>query len=114
MAVSHGIITLGAAFIAALILSSCSRYEGNVAFDGIYFNASASAPRKDRADMTVRVRRATQNLSAAAEAGQFAGIKHCVRYFGNSDIAWTVSPKMPDPTVALDGNSLYFKGRCLG
>ena len=103
-----------AIMVVPLGMTACARQETSVAFDGIYFSASASAPRSDRSDFTVKVRRATKNIKAAAQAGAFEGTKHCVRYFGNSDIAWTVSPDMPDPTAALDGSSLIFRGRCAG
>lgn len=103
--------TVGLVAFCALLIG-CSQEDKRVYFEGKHFRASAKAPRSDRADFTVRVRKATVNLSAAAEAGRYEANKHCIRYFGRSDKTWTNGPDQDPTGFTLDGETLVLTGRC--
>ena len=65
--------SLRAAFCAAFVLSlaSCSRLidDNRVAFGGIYFSSKVQSEKAHKENFEIFVRKATQNITAAREAG---------------------------------------------
>ncbi|SNR42491.1 hypothetical protein [Puniceibacterium sediminis] len=97
----------------AMTTTACSRNKG-VAFDGVVYKAKARAERSNRKDFTVTVQPVTaQGLAGAIAAARHEGIKHCIRYYGTSDIVWIVGPETPADQLRIDGNTLTFTGSCV-
>ncbi len=107
-------VILGVGLLGVVGLTACAQEDNRTYFEGKYFRASAKAPRSDRAAFTVRVRKATQSLSAAAEAGRYEANKHCIRHFGRSDKTWASGPDQDQAAYTLDGETLVLTGRCTG
>lgn len=91
-------------------LGACGLFKSDdrVLFDGLYFPTKASSARSDRQVFTVTVRNAARSLEGAQQAGEYQGIKHCIEFFGTSDIDWAV----PVSEVQLSGDSLSMSGQC--
>ena len=104
------------AMIAIVVLGvtgmSCSRLQEDtrVAFDGIYFNAKVTFDKKQRENFEINVRKASQSIAGAREAGQYESTKYCLREFGTSDVDWVYGPD--DETVQILDGDLYLKGTC--
>lgn len=97
----------------AMTTAACSRNKG-VAFDGVVYKGKASAERANRRDFTATVQPVTaQGLEGARQAAEYEGIKHCIRYYGSSDIAWIVGPQTPADQLRIDGTTLTFRGVCV-
>lgn len=81
-------------------------------FDGIYFKAKARAVDKKvtRSVFTVEVKRATQSVEGAREAGRYEATRYCIENYGTSDIIWAVGPDSAALTLA--GDALILKGTC--
>tara|TARA_R110002094_G_scaffold44158_6_gene56078 strand:- start:927 stop:1256 length:330 start_codon:yes stop_codon:yes gene_type:complete len=96
----------------ALVLGACSNDDGLVAFDGKFFRAKVKKVDKQRDVFTVEVRNVSQSLDGARQAGEFAGIEHCVGLFGSSDIAWKIGPNTPPEQLQIVDDRLVFEGVC--
>ncbi|MDF1727132.1 MAG: hypothetical protein P1U53_05205 [Sulfitobacter sp.] len=103
-------ITLG--LIAALALTGCSNNDDRVTFDGYYFRTKVKRVDRQLDQFTVEIRDAAQSLEGARQAGRFAGVEHCVEYFGSSDILWTVGPETPAQNLQIVDDRLIFRGTC--
>lgn len=99
--------------IAALTLTACSERSERVMFDGMYFPAKAKKDSDDRQDFVVSVRRATQSLDAAREAGRHEATRYCLQNFGTSDIDWGEQADGDSGAMQVSGDSLVLKGRCV-
>jgi len=99
--------------IAALTLSACTERSERVMFDGMYFPAKAKKESGDRKDFVVSVRRASQSLDAAREAGRHEGTSYCLENFGTSNIDWSAGPDAESGTLQVSGGNLVLKGRCV-
>ena len=106
--------SLRAAFCAAFVLSvaSCSRLidDNRVAFGGIYFSSKVQSEKAHKENFEIFVRKATQNITAAREAGEYEATIYCVRNFGTSDVDWVYGPD--DVAPQFDDDALYLKGTC--
>ncbi len=56
----------------------------------------------------VSVKKATQSLAGAREAGAYAGTKYCIKEYGTSTIEWVVGPETEnivpvDDKIRLEG-----------
>ena len=98
---------------AALALTACAEKPNRVAFDGVFFRAKASAPRNDRKNFVVVVKRASQSIEGARAAGLYEATKHCIEYYGTSTIDWVVGPDTPPEQLRLDKDTLTFRGTCV-
>ncbi len=99
-----------------LTIAGCSRSQGTnvVAFNGVFYNGKIGAERSNRKDFTATVRPVSgQTLTGAREAGRYEGIKHCIRYYGTSDIDWVVGPETPPERLQVQGDTLTFRGSCV-
>ncbi len=83
-------------------------------FDGQYFRGSAKVTdRKDRQQFTATVRQVSKSLDGAVAAAEHEGVKHCIRYFGTSEIDWEVGPDTPREALPVSNDTLTFRGRCI-
>ena len=96
----------------ALVLGACSNDDDLVAFDGKYFRTKVKKVDKQWDVFTVEIRNVSQSLDGARQAGEYAGIEHCVGFFGTSDILWTVGPNTPPEQLQIVDDRLTFQGRC--
>ena len=100
----------------ALAVSGCSRWGGKeeILFDGQRFRGSAKAiERGDKLTFVAKARPVTASLEGAAQAAAYEGTKHCIRYFGTSDIEWITGPDSIETAPQLDGDELLLQGRCV-
>lgn len=104
-----------------LALTGCGRLgfggvgggSSEIRFDGQRFNARARATeRRDKQTFVVTVPNAVRSLQGARMAGDHAGKSHCIRYFGTSDIDWTVGPQTDPAALVFEGGTLRLAGRC--
>ncbi|MGR3271386.1 hypothetical protein DU478_16265 [Thalassococcus profundi] len=96
-----------------LAAAGCSRDATRVAFDGVYYRANAKAARSDRKNFVATVRGVSRGIEGAKSAAEYEGIKHCIRFYGTSDIAWAVGPETPNTALPLNGDTLSFSGTCV-
>ncbi|MEO3413834.1 hypothetical protein AAFO92_04145 [Roseovarius sp. CAU 1744] len=96
-----------------LMLGACADRDKRVYFDGKYYPTKAKRVKGDRESFVVNVRRASQGIAGAREAGRHGGIKYCIETFGYSEIDWIVGP---DDAATADATqsrgNLVLKGRC--
>lgn len=98
---------------AALVLSACTERKNRVAFNGVYFKGNVTAPRSDRHTFVASVRPVSAGLTSAREAARFEAIRHCIEYFGSSDIDWAIGPDTPDAQLRIERDALIYQGTCL-
>lgn len=100
--------------VAGLALAGCSKKSERVYFDGNYYPAKGRAVDKsDRQSFTLTVRRAGQGLKGARAAGRHGGKTYCLKYFGTSEIEWTVGPDAPAAALGAESGRLTLRGRCI-
>lgn len=83
-------------------------------FDGqIYRGGAKAESRQDRAAFSATVRPVSSSLEGAIQAAEYQGIRHCIRYFGTSDIDWQIGPDTARDALPISGDSLTLTGRCV-
>ncbi len=108
--------------ITGLVLSTaaCSGGLGNrfgfgkdkEFFDGQRYQGSAKSDRSDRHQFVASVRPVSASFDGAIEAARYEGVKHCIKYFGTSDIIWSVGPDTPRDALVIEKDTLSFAGTC--
>ncbi|KAA2316366.1 hypothetical protein DL237_07940 [Pseudooceanicola sediminis] len=88
------------------------RNGGRPAFDGAYFRAKLSADPADARAFTVAVSKPEKSLTGAREAARYEGVQHCIKYYGDSMIDWSVGPDSATPPITDAG--MLFSGTCRG
>jgi len=104
-----GLLVLGAA-------SGCGNLRGSddrLRFDGQVYRASASGERGDPATFTARASPASASLQGAAQAAAHEARRHCLRFFGTSEILWTTGPDSIADAPQLDRDTLTLAGTCV-
>ncbi|KIT15809.1 hypothetical protein [Jannaschia aquimarina] len=82
--------------------------------DGIRFRSRVRAEERGSRNFTVATAGAQRNVPAALEAGRQRAVEYCLTRFGESDIAWTISPDRPVAEVSIaDGGALQLAGACI-
>jgi hypothetical protein len=100
-------------FVAAVVvLAGCENKNDRILFDGAYFRTTVKKVDKQLDVFTVQIRNVSQSLDGASEAGEYAGIDHCVRNFGTSDIEWSIGPDTPAEQLRVIDDNLIFSGVC--
>ncbi|MEP2784003.1 MAG: hypothetical protein ABJO67_11500 [Pseudoruegeria sp.] len=100
-------------FIAGLSLSACAD-KNPQRFDGIAFKTDVDSKRKTRRDFTVSVSPAAASLDGAGQAARWESARHCIKYFGSSDVDWSVGPETDYGQIAISEGKAVFAGRCTG
>ena len=85
------ILVLGTA--VSLGIGGCSKDGGGFGknralFDGNYYPTSLKSTRRNRQTIAVKVGRADQGVSGALQAAKLASTRHCILYYGTSDVLW--------------------------
>lgn len=105
--------------LVALMLSGCGLRDkfgfgaNPEVFDGVRFNSNVKAARGDRENFVATARPVSKSFNGAIEAARYEGIQHCIRFYGTSDIEWTVGPDTPREAMTVEKDTLVFTGRCL-
>ena len=82
--------------------------------EGIRFRSRLATTTADGRGFVVATRGAGRNVPAAMEAARLRAVEHCLTGFGESAIAWILSPDRPVEEVALDADgSLGIAGTCV-
>ncbi|WP_299945030.1 hypothetical protein [uncultured Ruegeria sp.] len=100
-----------------LLVSACGTAPSRatrVAFDGIYFRASAKHVNKKAtpSEFTVTVNGVSQSFDGAREAARYEGTKFCIQNFGSSRIVWKVGPDTEPQNLRIEKDKLTYAGRC--
>lgn len=81
-------------------------------FDGQFFRGSAKADRNDRQNFVASVRPVSASFDGAVQAAAHQGVKHCIEYYGTSEIEWTIGPDTPRDALVIENDTLTFLGKC--
>ncbi|KAJ04890.1 hypothetical protein JQT66_03315 [Sulfitobacter mediterraneus] len=100
------------ALMVAALLAGCTNKDKLTPFEGFYYRTKVAKVDKQLDVFTVTVRDASQSVEGARQAGEHAAISHCVRFYGTSDIEWTVGPDTPAEELRIVDDRLIFSGRC--
>ncbi|SLN44793.1 hypothetical protein PSA7680_02273 [Pseudoruegeria aquimaris] len=104
----------GAALVAAVaLLSACSNAPKQT-YDGVAFKTKLSSERKARREFAVRVSPAAASVEGAKEAARHEAVRHCIKYYGSSDIDWRVGPDTPLGQLSIIEGAITFAGSCTG
>lgn len=90
------------------------RKKTEFAFDGVHFKTRVEKVDKDdRSHVRVQVRKATQSIDGAKEAGRYAATVYCVEQYGSSKIEWKRGgPDDENDTLTLVEGNLVMEGTC--
>ena len=100
--------------LALLMLGGCTERAKRVYFDGkLYPTREKAVSKDDRAAFVVTVRKASQGIDGAREAGRHGGSKYCIKNFGTSQIDWERGPDDPAETLQFSNSNLVLNGRCI-
>lgn len=98
--------------LAALaMLASCGK-GSRTTFEGEYYRASAKAPRKDRQTFVATAGPVSRGAEGAAAAAYYEATKHCIKFFGTSDIDFTVPRDTAAEDLPRDGDRIVLQGTC--
>lgn len=100
--------------VMGLTVAGCSRTIGDdrLRFEGELFSAGVKSERGDRASFTATARPASVSLVGSAQAAAHEATRHCLRYYGTSEILWTTGPDSIESDPVIDGDSLVLTGTC--
>ena len=102
------------ALMTVTMLGGCVERSKRVLFDGKHYPTRERAVSKeDRNSFTVSVRRASQGIDGAREAGRHGGSKYCIKNFGTSEIDWAVGPDDAAASLVQSNGNLVLSGRCI-
>ena len=109
------ILVLGTA--VSLGIGGCSKDGGGfgknrVLFDGNYYPTSLKSTRRNRQTIAVKVGRADQGVSGALQAAKLASTRHCILYYGTSDVLWDQPVDEESLTASLSTGALAPSGKC--
>lgn len=98
--------------LAALaMLASCGK-GSRTQFEGEYYRASAKAPRKERQNFVATAGPISRGIEGAAAAAFYEATKHCIKYYGTSDIDFAFDPETPVDQLPRDGDRIVLRGTC--
>ncbi|MEN9062479.1 MULTISPECIES: hypothetical protein [Ponticoccus] len=82
-------------------------------FDGQRYNSTARAvARSDRQNFVATARPVAKSLEGAIAAAEYEGIRHCITFYGTSDIDWRVGPDTPRSSLPITKNTVTLRGSC--
>lgn len=109
------VLFLGTAF--SLSITGCSKDGGGfgksrILFEGNYYPTSLKSTRRTRETILIKVGRADQGVSGALQAAKMASTKHCILYYGTSDVLWDQPLDADSLTASLSAGTLTLTGKC--
>lgn len=82
-------------------------------FDGQRYNSNARAiTRSNRQNFVATARPVSKSLEGAIAAAEYEAIRHCITFYGTSDIDWQTGPDSPRSSVPIDGRAVILRGSC--
>lgn len=100
--------------IAIMALGGCTERAKRVYFDGkLYPTREKRVSKENRDQFVVTVRRASQGIDGAREAGRHGGSKYCIKNYGTSEIEWANGPDAPAENLQISNGNLILTGRCV-
>ena len=110
---------VGVAVMLSFVLGTAScgtlknRKKSEFAFDGIEFKSKVNKVDKDeRSHFKVEVRKATQSIEGAKEAGRYAATRYCIEQYGSSKVEWISGPDQENATLTVIEDDLWLEGVC--
>lgn len=98
----------------ALAVSACTKRINYHPFEGEYYKTKAKAvDRGNKKEFVVTVNDVEKGVEGAIASGAYQATKHCLRFYGTSDIAWTVGPDTPPEQLGLEDGVLTLSGKCV-
>lgn len=102
------------ALAGLVILAGCANREARILFDGNHYPAkSKRVSRQDQQEFVVTVRRVSQGIEGARQAGAHEGTRYCLENFGTSEIDWTIGPQADGADALARNGNLTLRGRCV-
>ncbi|KUF09082.1 hypothetical protein [Pseudoponticoccus marisrubri] len=106
--------------LVALALPGCDRVRNafdfgssaDPVFDGERYRGQARSEARNRQSFIASASPVSNSLEGAVLAAEHEGIKHCIQYYGTSDIDWEVGPDTPRDALRIDGDTLTLVGTC--
>lgn len=102
-----------------LAVSGCSNigilsHKYDPMFDGIRFGGKAKSQdaNTERQHFVSTVKPVSKSFDGAREAAEYKGIRHCIEYFGTSEIDWEVGPDTDPAALVVENDSLTYMGTC--
>lgn len=82
-------------------------------FDGQRYTSTARAlSRSDRQAFQATARPVSKSLEGAILAAEYEAIRHCITFYGTSDIDWQIGPDAPRSALPIQNNVLTLRGLC--
>lgn len=82
-------------------------------FDGVVFKSKVEkVTKEDRSHFKVEVRKATQTLDGAKEAGRYAATRYCIEQYGSSKVEWISGPDQENAALTVVEDDLWLEGIC--
>ena len=99
-----------------LAVTGCSKLgfakKSDPTFQGERFRGSSKADRGARQHFVATVRPVSKSFEGARQAAEYQGIRHCIEYFGTSDISWEIGPQTDPDALNVENDTLTFMGSC--
>lgn len=99
-----------------LAMAGCSKIELNMSkkpvFDGQQYRGKVKADRSDRQHFVSTVRPVSKSFDGAILAAEYEGVRHCIEFFGTSDITWDIGPQTNRDDLVIENDTLSFEGTC--
>lgn len=86
---------------------------GKPLFDGQRYTSNARAiTRSNRQNFVATARPVSKSIEGAIAAAEYEGVRHCITFYGTSDIDWQVGPDLPRSSLPIERNTLTLRGSC--
>ncbi len=109
---SHRMFRLPMTLSLVAMIAACGANREPILFDGQSYRAKLSREDKSRQTFTVSVSPVSASFEGALEAGRYEATRHCIEFFGTSDIDWVVGPDDDPESLPIVQDSLNFSGSC--
>ncbi|MGB5864073.1 MAG: hypothetical protein WBG95_07200 [Sulfitobacter sp.] len=98
--------------VCAVLLTGCGIVSQRALFEGQSFDAKLRKIDRQPDAFTVAVKPVSRSLTGAVQAGEYEAVQHCIKAFGNSDIAWTAGPDTPQGQLSVVKDTVVLQGQC--
>ncbi|MDA7426609.1 hypothetical protein [Thalassococcus lentus] len=100
-----------------LALAGCERLglvkRGTTIENNVYRGSAKAENRKERDYFIATAGPVSTSLDGAIQAAAHQGVQHCIKYYGTSEIEWTVGPDTDADALAVDNDKITLMGRCI-
>lgn len=99
--------------LLCLCAAGCVERKERQSFDGQFFSARLSSTRGDRSNFQIAIKPVSASIEGALEAGRYESTRHCVTYYGSSEVDWQIGPDQDPESYAISNDTLLLQGRCV-